>query len=207
MKISGFFPIPVGQAKLEREINEEEMEFIEKIRKEGSTDNLENSMSINKYILEEPEFAELKKLILKNVKEYFVKVYNPKDDIEIIITSSWINWTEEHEMHHDHHHTNSFLSGVVYVQTDDNRDTLEFFNPIRFGGNIDVQCEERSKWLKNLWYIPALKNHMLVFPSDLKHRVPVRPNVPDHKTRISISFNTWFKGTLGSEYNANSLKC
>ena len=52
----------------------------------------------------------------------------PKEELDFYITQSWINITKPDEFHHEHFHTNSIISGVFYISTEED-DAITFSNP------------------------------------------------------------------------------
>ena len=53
------------------------------------------------------------------------------------------------------------------------------------------------------WTFPAITNELILFPSWLNHRV--YPNEKATTDRISISFNTFVRGTLGEQKKLTEL--
>lgn len=199
MSVHNLFPIPVVEYVLNEKITEQELEFVAKERL-NATRNISNWTSADKYILERPEFSRIKCELLRYVNEYFNNVFRTHLNlkIEMYITNSWLNWNEVGDSHHPHCHANSLVSGVLYLDVCDNTDSIEIENPNKLLGNITVGGIGTSQWYEPGRAIPAHTNHLLLFPSVLKHAVSVR-RIPITKPRISLSFNTWFKGTMGAD--------
>ena len=203
MKIDGFFPIPVSYNKIPRDLNKNEIDFINNQRK-NAISNTGNLVSFNKHILDTDELRDLKCILTKHINEYFKIVFEPEKNVELYITNSWLNWTENDEFHHIHNHPNSLISGVIYVETAPS-DSINFFNPNDILGNINIKTIETGKWICEKWRCPVNKNHVLLFPSTLRHNVDQRCWSRDG-TRISLAFNTWFKGFIGDPSGANMLE-
>jgi uncharacterized protein (TIGR02466 family) len=208
MLIHDFFPKPVGEIILQPGISDAELDFAKK-EKCNSVKNLGNLISKNNHILEEPIFEQLKASILKNVNVYFNEIFNNGNcsNVELYITTSWLNWAETDEYHHDHTHANSLISGVLYFDVCENIDSISFCNPNAdtiLGNIIISQSEHKSRWLANDWVVSVKKNMLILFPSTMKHGVLPRQYTPDCKTRISLSFNTWVKGVICN--NTNFIK-
>lgn len=179
--------------EMDREFTKEELAFVDEHGKEGMTNNnVGNITSNNNYILEEPEFADLKKIITEAVNEYSKRVYKPKYKNEIFVTQSWLNYTKKGEYHHQHEHPNSFISGCLYIQTDSTKDKITFHK----SGYRQLQLEPTSYDIYNSdsWWFNVKSGGLVIFPSSLTHRVE---NVVADDTRISIAFNTFIKGVLG----------
>jgi hypothetical protein len=68
---------------------------------------------------------------------------------------------------------------------------------------ISLQQKEFNIWNSTEWFVPSNDNELLLFPSWLVHEV--LPNETATKDRISISFNTFAKGNLGTAAGLNEL--
>jgi uncharacterized protein (TIGR02466 family) len=205
MEIDDFFPIPVGNAVVNIELSEDESNFIKKEYDKKSIRNVGNKMSENKYILENDCMKNLKVILTDYINDFFIKVFEPNTDVRLFITNSWLNWSNNGEFHHLHYHANSLISGVLYLDASDG-DSITFWNPNCLLGNMRIKSPETGKWNSKSWKCPIKKNELIVFPSYLKHEVENRPNVC-RGTRISLAFNTWFKGQIGGADNSNELHC
>ena len=203
-EIIGIFPVPIYSTKLKNDFPKEVLSFIDnnKIDTQSNKDTLMpggNSISSNKYILDEDIFKDLKKELELIVQDYFDKIICPADDIIPYITQSWINYTELNQNHHEHCHSNSCVSGVVYINCHETLDKIAFINHkydmIRAG-------EKANVFNSNKYILPVKKNEVILFPSQLSHWVP---NTEGHDTRISLSFNTFMKGTVGNYKEATEL--
>ena len=152
------------------------------------------------YVLDNmPEFKDLKSKILLHIKEYFEYVYRPADNIGIYITQSWINRIEQGGYHHRHTHPNSFISGVLYLQTQEGDHILfeKEDNP-----QIKVEPTIFERYNSSSWRVDVKSMDLVLFPSTLMHLVPIKNS---KGIRISLSFNTFLKGVLGSQLSCNEL--
>ena len=195
IQIQPIFPKPLGILQMDKAVSKKILEF--SISKEIElTKNIGgNSISKNVYILDNDELSDIKKVLTDSVNQYFKEIINPNQDMKLYITNSWINANKNGETHHPHKHPNSIVSAVFYIDTCE-EDTLSFMNPYTtLFGNLRFS-PNRTKWTTLEWNIPVKKNLLAMFPSTLPHLVIPRPNTCTG-TRISLSFNTWFKGTIG----------
>lgn len=187
------FPTPVMFTEMDREFTEAELEFVKKHGKEGMTNrNVGNVTSNNNYVLEEPEFSDIKTIITGAINEYVKRVYKPKYPAEAFITQSWFNYTAKGEFHHKHEHPNSFISGCLYIHTDATKDKITFHN----SGYQQIQLATDTFDIYNSssWWFNVKPKGIVIFPSRLTHHVE---DVVADETRISLAFNTFIKGTLG----------
>ena len=121
--ITELFPIPLYKKSLNRSFKKEELNFVKKT-KNNIIVNRGNSFSKNTDILNEKLFTNLKKELDLMIKEYFYDMLNVSKHISPFITQSWLNFTEKNQHHHEHHHPNSIVSGVIYLNADEQKDKI-----------------------------------------------------------------------------------
>ena len=193
MQIQPIFPTPVGFLQMDKALNKKILEFIKIKQLKFIKNPAGNSISSDVYILDNDELSDIKKVLTDSVNEYFKKIVNPGKDMKLNITTSWINVNKNGEAHHLHKHTNSMVSGVLYIDTCEG-DTISFSNEnSEVFGNLKFNDIPKTKWTVHEWDIPAINNRLIIFPSSLLHFVKPRPNTCTG-SRISLSFNTWIKG-------------
>ena len=76
-------------------------------------------------ILELDSYKLIKDRIMDGLTEYVNDVLFVDKRHEFYITQSWANMTEPNEFHHKHLHPNSIVSGVMYLETNDD-DKIQF---------------------------------------------------------------------------------
>jgi uncharacterized protein (TIGR02466 family) len=194
------FPTTVMFSDLDRDFTKEEISFVEKHSKEIKK-NYGNMVSINSYILDEPEFANLKKEITEFVNVYLKKVYKPSYPAEAYITQSWLSFTKKGEYHHKHEHSNSFISGTLYINADGDQDKIYFHK--NSYPRLSFYSTEFDKHNAESWWFPVYTGRICAFPSNLAHDVQ---EVVTEETRICLAFNTFIKGIFGSKENFTELK-
>lgn len=197
MIIENLFPKPIGFFHRAEEITKKQENFIlsqEKRNNDG------NKSSVNKYILKEKEFNDLYVYIEKCAHEYFMATYNPKNDVRLKITQSWLNWTEKDQFHHKHAHPNSLISGCFYLNADKKNDKIHFFKEEY--KQINFPPIDWNHYNSNSWWFPVGKNDLIFFPSSLTHMVQT---VESAETRISLAFNTFPMGSIGDEADLTAL--
>ena len=169
-----------------------------------------NKISSNLNFFDKNTFRTTKNLLGQECKSYLNQYYGIKDYYtDLSITNSWCNITESGQRHHEHLHSFSVVSGVLYL--DDNPDNLNL-NFLLKNRNAEVpyfmQPPVTIKMsLRNVLEVNDiypiehnnLKNHLILFLSNLPHLVT--PNELESSVpRRSISFNTFWKGSVG-QYN------
>jgi len=193
------FPSPVYKTKLVRKFTDKESKFINK-SKLNVIKNVGNTASKDNYILNAPPFKNLKKELDKIVQDYVDKVMSPLNNIQPYITQSWLNYTEKDQYHHQHAHPNSMVSGVVYINADIRSDKIKFSNQSYLF--IKPEVKEYHLWNSDTWFFEVGTGDIVLFPSSLTHMVE---NKQGTNTRISLSFNTFVKGTIGVKKDLTEL--
>jgi len=189
--INGIFPTPIYMSNIDRTLTKSELEFVDKSKKDAFK-NEGNTTSNNTYILNEKPFTNIKKELDKRVKDYFDKVLSTTDAITPYITQSWLNYTETNQYHHKHSHPNSFVSGVFYINCEEEVDKIKFFKDDK--SFFKPGIKEWNLWNSESWWIPVKTGDIIMFPSSLTHMVD---NKEGTNTRISLAFNVFIKGTIG----------
>ena len=123
--IIGLFPVPIYSTFIKRKLTKQELNFAERLNR-THVPNQGNTTSKNNYILELKEFKKLKLELEDILKDCIEKIYSPTDNIKCYITQSWLNYTKIKQYHHSHNHSNSFLSGILYINADKNFDKVYF---------------------------------------------------------------------------------
>lgn len=201
-KIWGLFPCPVYVIKRDFNLSNKEEKEIEEIIKDGVLRNVGNFQTINTDIFN-GRLKKIKQFCEQHINEYVNQVIYPKKELEFYITQSWINVTKPGSYHHNHTHGNSIISGVFYISCEE-EDNLIFEDPNhKIRNMISFDTKESNVWNSPNWKIHSRNNELILFPSWIHHQVT--PNEKATKDRISISFNTFVKGTLGEEEQLNIL--
>tara|TARA_R100001443_G_C3302149_1_gene165556 strand:- start:56 stop:754 length:699 start_codon:yes stop_codon:yes gene_type:complete len=151
-----------------------------------------NNQSEDTFILDRPEMSRVKKFIDSKLKEFVSDIMGY--DNEVVITQSWLNKNAKGQFHAEHYHPNSIFSGVWYPKINEQLPPIKFIKGI----SRDIQCSirELNHFNSNTFDLPLKKGDLILFSSNLRHMVP--PNLSDEE-RISLSFNTWVKGSIGNE--------
>lgn len=198
MRIEGLFPIPIGFSSLDRQLSEKEMSFL--VSQETRA-NQGNTTSKDSYILRNKCLASLRQFIEDAVDDYVTSTINQKDNVKLRITQSWVNYTEHGQYHHKHAHSNSFVSGVFYVQASTETDKIYFY---RDGyQQIELPTNEWNAFNSKSWWFSVGTGILILFPSSLTHMVET---VQSDETRISLAFNTFPVGVIGSEQELTQLQ-
>lgn len=182
------FPSPVCIFKYENNFDEE----LEWVKKLDYSDGAKNGVqqSLNTFVLDDMNMIKIRSFIDSSINFYIKNIYSHKNDF--IITQSWVNKSSKGRDHHSHIHPNSIISGVFYFKIS-NLPPIEFKNPYKSPFAYDV--DSFNNFNSATYLLPLNDGELVIFPSHLEHSVPVNKNDDD---RISLSFNTFTKGPLGS---------
>jgi uncharacterized protein (TIGR02466 family) len=197
--INGIFPTPIYISKIDREFTKKELSFIDK-SKLDTFNNEGNTTSNDNYILNNKEFKNLKTELDLIVKDYFDKVISPSNNITPCITQSWLNYTETNQYHHKHAHANSLVSGVFYINSNEEHDKIKFFNDTY--KTIRLEVKDWNLYNSESWWFPVKTGDIILFPSSLSHMVETKQG---DNTRISLAFNVFVKGTVGNNKQLTEL--
>ena len=192
MIIESLFPTPLLITKLNRNITDNEKQFI-KDSALSVRNNINNSITTSNNVLDNNELKDIKEYIETHIQEYKQKIISPKYDNTLYITESWINYTNKNQSHHKHSHDNSLVSGVFYFNTIEN-DAITFYKK-KSGLSLSFDTETANVFNSLSYKLPVSNNMLILFPSELEHEVDI--NIQD-KTRISLSFNVFVKGVVSN---------
>ena len=197
--IHGIFPTPIYISKLNRDITKKELSFIDKTKLDIYK-NESNITSNNTYILNSKELKNIKEELDLKIQDYFDKVISPANTITPYITQSWLNYTETNQYHHKHAHPNSLVSGVFYINCNEEHDKIKFFNDKY--STIKPEIKDWNIWNSETWWFSVKTGDVILFPSSLTHMVETKQG---DNTRISLAFNVFIKGTIGNNKNLTEL--
>jgi uncharacterized protein (TIGR02466 family) len=197
MNLHPLFPTPVAFFTMPRDYTNAEINFIKNLSQRS---NMGNTSSENNYVLASPELANIADFVNESVREYLAQIYAPMRDVNLRVTQSWCNYTTPGQFHHKHEHPNSFVSGVLYIQSDPKLDRIYFY---RSGyQQLKLPTETFNPYNSESWWFEAVPGQLILFPSHLTHMVETTRSAD---TRISLSFNTFPVGQVGSNQELTEL--
>ena len=199
--INNLFPTPIYTTKIDRGFTKQELQFVNE-QKEHCFKNNGNINTKDSYILNRKQFKNIKKFLDKCCKDYLDTIICPKNNIEIYITQSWLNYTEANQYHHQHAHPNSVVSGVFYFDSDIKNDKILFTKGGYQQISPKIDKEKFNLWNSSTWFFPVETGNLFMFPSSTIHQVETKQG---NNTRISLAFNTFYKGSVGSDSELTEL--
>lgn len=200
METLSFLPVSVYEFTCDNEA------LIERIASMVETTPTRKNM--HNEISEEDLFydAELYEWLNSCIGEAKDKLNIPKD-VNLEITSCWSNKAKKLQMHHEHRHPNSFMSGILYLSdgsVSGGKTEFTTYHPWWNNGFdwVFFKGETGEKKTIRQQYVPK-KGKLLLFPSWVDHKVTA---VTDKSTRYTIAFNTFFSGFIADGSNRNRLE-
>jgi len=193
------FPEPLYVSQLERTFTKAELQLTDEYKKKTHK-SIGNTTTNDHCVLEHKTFKTLKQELNKMILNYFDKVVCTSNSITPYITQSWLNYTEPNQFHHRHYHHNSYVSGILYMNADKAVDKVIFHrttHPL-----IDLKISTPNAFNSRVSWHVVETGDVILFPSQLEHSVESKKGT---NTRISLSFNVFFKGTIGNDENLTEL--
>tara|TARA_B100000085_G_C18562381_1_gene520124 strand:+ start:3282 stop:3872 length:591 start_codon:yes stop_codon:yes gene_type:complete len=195
MHIERLFPTPVLVFNLNRQFTQDEHDvFLDNAS--SVTNSSFNHMSTNRNVLDDNRMSEIKLFVQQSIDKYKSNIMKIKTKSELYVTESWTVYLNNGQSVHSHNHANSIVSGVLYY----NDAKISFVNDKRPFLWFDES--EFNEFNSNEHIMNLSQGDLILFPSSLVHFV--KP-IEQEKTRMSLSFNTFVKGTI-SEVKTKSLK-
>ena len=159
-------------------------------------------ISVNKYILNTFEMANLKKEIMKRFEFYVRDFLKISDEIGFRLTTSWVVKHSPGDFADIHTHLNSVFSGVVYLKVMENSGDIIFH---RNNSNSTILpkffSSKHTEW--NIYncerYRITPENRKILFFSSLStHSIDKNSSNED---RYSLAFNFFPTGKFGFRVN------
>lgn len=111
------------------------------------------------------------------------------------ITCMWSNNAQVGQQHIIHYHSNSFLSGLLYLHVPEGSGYTVFQDPRPAVGMWDPDYVSPDAFRTAYISQKPEKGMLTIFPSWLPHGVDVGKNYPNQR-RIIISFNVMIRGSM-----------
>lgn len=123
------------------------------------------------------------------------------NNITLPITECWANKTNKIEAHHQHYHSNSFISGVFYLTSHNSSPTIFSHSDFYLTHWNQFSFEKRKSG--SLFYKSfPVRGKLILFPSQIPHFVS---GLVGNEERYTIAFNTFFEGHIDRDYHRTRL--
>jgi hypothetical protein len=132
---------------------------------------------------------------------------NHFDNIKLTICDSWLTKSNLGQYANMHNHPASIYSGLFYLSTHNTAETIFEYKDVAIKnllGNVGSHIKV------NTFVSNPEKNKLIIFPSDILHRVSINKDV--RQTRHTLAFNTFYDGIISSmktgilDIKVNSVK-
>jgi uncharacterized protein (TIGR02466 family) len=198
-EVRPLFVEPLFRANIAGAISSTQIEFIQKLK---MVNNMENLISENLYIFEEPELKSIKNAVQEVLDIYADEVMCIPQ--RLYVTQSWSLTNNRNVGMHGHSHSNSVLSGsLYYCPLPDPAANMVFTRHVTYQ-QIDLAPDRNKRNVYNtpINVVAPKQNDVILFSSRLTHMV--EPNV-SNQPRHAIAFNTFVKGKLGVYRDVSEL--
>ena len=192
------FSIPLYITNNGREFTEDELKIffsdIPMFKEEGMT----NHRSEDLYLFDNFEgLKNIKNFCVHHLEKYLEEIEGADINIATLrITQSWLNMTKSQEEHQPHYHSNSYLSGTLYINCLSN-DSINFSNRL-YGfsnNNMKFPVKKETIWNAVVLEQEIKKGDLIIFPSSVLHHV--NSNQTKNHVRTSLAFDTFPIGEMG----------
>jgi len=119
----------------------------------------------------------------KPLKEYS---HHSRIKIKNKITNSWFNIQDKESILKEHLHSNSVLSGALFINVGEKASKLYFHNPNPFIYYIDRE-EPANDYTYEYYYFTPKKGDLIIFPSWLRHGSNHNKNFYNNRTVVSFN--------------------
>ena len=155
--------------------------------------------SVDKNVLERPDFSGVREIVSREVDAYAREVLAVSKNIDFYITNSWVNIHRPGDAAGPHMHHNSLISGVLYLKCSETSGALVFHRDgymlVPFPPTLDLDLDSFNIFNCKSWGHRPKVNEICLFPSIVTHSV--EPNQSSEE-RWSLAFNVFCRGSIGS---------
>lgn len=167
---------------------------------EGDVTHHETS---ERFILHRPEFAHIKKVVDAKIAEYVHEVLGINKTLSWELTTSWVNMSKPGQWHASHWHSNSLVSGVFYLHTNQKSGAICFHKSAGskgvFGDTFGIEYDKDTDYNTEAIGVLPMTHTLFMFPSTLAHSVLENES---NENRYSLAFNVFPRGTIGKGGNS-----
>ena len=159
-----------------------------------------NSVSIDPFILNNPEASRVNIIMKGLLDDYVKKVLEIKNNFEF--TNSWLTKCTTNEDHEAHYHSNSMISMVYYIQADSGAFKL-YTKPTWCMGNFELDIIAHNMYNSTNWTFDVKSKDLIIFPSHLVHEALPNGSMND---RYILGANAFVKDSFGIDASFNGLR-
>lgn len=192
MKVGMLFPTPVAELNVDTHLCKRYADIVQETLKNQVEffGHKDLSECTHDDLNTRNEYTELVAIIDKNVQKF--SNFLGLEDNSLAMSCMWSNVHYNGNSHQVHCHTNSFVSGVLYLQTpetiEDGQGNFFVMDPRSGSRYQQANYIKPSVLGEKNWHFKPEVGKMLLFPSWLEHGTTFYKNEKNEK-RISIAFN------------------
>ena len=192
LKVEAIFPTPLWIVDLKpevyRQMNTELVQAISRLIEPRPALGVGGTWQTDPILHEHEEFGGFISVMCDAIRGALAFLEIDYQDFEI--TGCWANINPHGGLNSSHNHPNNYISGVYYVSVPKGTGKIDFADPRMGTGGIMPPVKQWNKFTCTKVTVEAKEGRIVLFPSWLKHSVPVNRT---HKERVSISFNIMFR--------------
>lgn len=205
MKISELWPTPVGMDIIPVDLKW--LNYCKSVKIERMTNNNGNK-SVDNNILNNEELFDLKNLIIKKTNDYLYDHIQIEKNVKFKMTNSWVIEHMPNDFSHSHIHTNSLISGVYYLDVNDDSGDLVISKVNQNPENVFPAMwmwyySNDNKFNTNTFKFKLKSGNIILFPSHLSHSVEQNLS---NKNRYCIAFDFFPYGSFGAKEYELTIK-
>jgi len=178
--------------------------FVDSLESSKWDDITNGYLTVNTKILDSQGWEEFKTEVENHLRIYAKDILRIKNDVEFAITNSWGIKHNKNHWADKHCHSNSLLSGIIYLKCNSDSGNINFYKnqgiTTVFPNCFEFDYDEYNMFNSTSHTLTPEENQILIFPSHLDHSVNLSES---DNTRLAISFNTFIKGKLSNITNNN----
>ena len=203
------FGIPLCQTQIQpyeesENFLKEKIEYVERSHKVSY-------ISKDDYVLDNENLMPLKNEIETQVSEFMHGYLDIHEKHKFVITTSWCNKYEHNHFIQEHYHSNSLVSGVLFLSDcqdtanivfhKDKNHTNIFTDTVKLDHKDEFDYVNKRSYLyhQSKMAISPKNWDLVMFPSFLNHSVEA--NTSTTNVRYTMSFNVWVKGEIGGGHS------
>ena len=147
-----------------------------------------------KTVLKDRKFKYLKNILMKEFYFYSKNILHYTNDFKI--TTSWFTKATKNQGSNYHNHSNSMISGVLYLNC--GKGSAISFENFKKDKMFNLTPEKYDIYNSDEYRFETSDGMLVFFPSETYHRIV---NNKSNKIRYSLAFNLIPIGPIGEETN------
>lgn len=199
-QVSQIFPAALYHGRVDISDSERTTLVDRLMYESNSTSVNELSVNYNLQLVQDDDLISIHNKIQQHVDSFVYDTLKVcSDAVTAKIIGSWTLKTRPGESQAEHHHRNSMLSGVLYVNSEKGSGDIIINGDHRDHKTFDLSVEPtyEATTIYNQWLVPftPVTGDIIIFPSYYKHGVSVNKT---NSVRCSMAFDVYLEGDRNS---------